>query len=247
MLRERLDRGCRGGRDRRRLDRLRGRGLGPAARAARSRSSSPPRSRSSACWAPRSARSTATSTPTTACGCCSAPASRRSRAPARSSASARATAARSTATSSSSASACSRARRSPPAPASPSSDGILVDEHLQTSVPGVFAAGDVANAHHPFYGERVRVEHWANALHQGPVAARGMLGGDDVYDRLPYFFSDQYDVGMEYAGCARSWDRVVFRGDPARARVHRLLAARGSRRGRDERQRLGRQPTRSSG
>jgi 3-phenylpropionate/trans-cinnamate dioxygenase ferredoxin reductase component len=94
-------------------------------------------------------------------------------------------------------------------------NGILVDEHLQTSVPGVFSAGDVANAQHPFYGERIRVEHWANALHQGPVAARAMLGGSDVYDRLPYFFSDQYDVGMEYSGFARSWDRVVFRGDPA--------------------------------
>jgi 3-phenylpropionate/trans-cinnamate dioxygenase ferredoxin reductase subunit len=79
----------------------------------------------------------------------------------------------------------------------------------------VFAAGDVANAQHPFYGERVRVEHWANALHQGPVAARSMLGQDAVYERLPYFFSDQYDVGMEYVGFARDWDRVVFRGDPA--------------------------------
>ncbi len=94
-------------------------------------------------------------------------------------------------------------------------NGILVDEHLQTSAPGVFAAGDVANAHHPFYGARIRVEHWANALHQGPVAARAMLGEPDVYDRLPYFFSDQYDVGMEYAGFARTWDRVIFRGDPA--------------------------------
>ena len=94
-------------------------------------------------------------------------------------------------------------------------NGILVDQHLQTSAAGVFAAGDVANAHHPFYDERIRVEHWANALHQGPVAARAMLDRDDVYDRLPYFFSDQYDVGMEYAGFARSWDRVVFRGDPA--------------------------------
>jgi 3-phenylpropionate/trans-cinnamate dioxygenase ferredoxin reductase component len=94
-------------------------------------------------------------------------------------------------------------------------NGILVDEHLQTSAPGVFAAGDVANAQHPFYGEPVRVEHWANALHQGPVAARTMLGHGDAYDRLPYFFSDQYDVGMEYAGFARTWDRVVFRGDPA--------------------------------
>jgi 3-phenylpropionate/trans-cinnamate dioxygenase ferredoxin reductase subunit len=94
-------------------------------------------------------------------------------------------------------------------------NGILVDEHLQTSVPGVFAAGDVANAHHPFYGERIRVEHWANALNQGPAAARNMLGHDSAYERLPYFFSDQYDVGMEYSGFARSWDRVVFRGDPA--------------------------------
>jgi 3-phenylpropionate/trans-cinnamate dioxygenase ferredoxin reductase subunit len=94
-------------------------------------------------------------------------------------------------------------------------DGILVDEHLQTSAPRVFAAGDVANAHHAFYGERMRVEHWANALHQGPVAARNMRGHTDAYDRLPYFFSDQYDVGMEYAGFARAWDRVVFRGDLA--------------------------------
>ncbi len=94
-------------------------------------------------------------------------------------------------------------------------NGILVDEHLQTDAPGVFAAGDVANAHHPLYGERIRVEHWANALNQGPAAARAMLGGAAAYDLVPYFFSDQYDVGMEYAGFAREWDRVVFRGDPA--------------------------------
>src|SRR5438093_2041422 len=94
-------------------------------------------------------------------------------------------------------------------------DGILVDEHLQTSMPGVFAAGDVAMTHHPFYGQRIRVEHWANALNQGPVAARNMLGRTEAYDRLPYFFSDQYDVGMEYSGYARTWDRVVLRGDPA--------------------------------
>jgi 3-phenylpropionate/trans-cinnamate dioxygenase ferredoxin reductase subunit len=94
-------------------------------------------------------------------------------------------------------------------------DGILVDERLESSVPGVFAAGDVAAAQHPFYGERVRVEHWANALRQGPCAARNMLGRDEVYDHLPYFFSDQYDTGMEYIGLARTWDRVVFRGEPA--------------------------------
>jgi len=94
-------------------------------------------------------------------------------------------------------------------------NGVLVDEHLETSVPGVFGAGDVANALHPFYDERIRVEHWANALHQGPAAARNMLGHDGTFDRLPYFFSDQYEVGMEYLGLAREWDRVVFRGDPA--------------------------------
>jgi 3-phenylpropionate/trans-cinnamate dioxygenase ferredoxin reductase component len=93
-------------------------------------------------------------------------------------------------------------------------NGIVVDDQLRTSAPAVFAAGDVANAYHPFYGERIRVEHWANALNQGPAAARNMLGGSEPYDRLPYFFSDQYDVGMEYSGFARTWDRVVFRGDP---------------------------------
>jgi 3-phenylpropionate/trans-cinnamate dioxygenase ferredoxin reductase subunit len=94
-------------------------------------------------------------------------------------------------------------------------NGICVDEHLQTNVPGVYAAGDVANAQHPFYGHRIRVEHWANALNQGPVAAQSMLGRTVAYDHLPYFFSDQYDLGMEYSGFATSWDRVVFRGDPA--------------------------------
>ena len=94
-------------------------------------------------------------------------------------------------------------------------DGILVDEYLETSKRGVFAAGDVANGLHPVYGERIQVEHWANALNQGPAAARNMLGQGVPYERLPYFFSDQYEVGMEYSGFAREWDRVVFRGDPA--------------------------------
>jgi 3-phenylpropionate/trans-cinnamate dioxygenase ferredoxin reductase component len=92
-------------------------------------------------------------------------------------------------------------------------NGVIVNDKLQTSAPGIFAAGDVANAWHPFYRERIRVEHWANALHQGPAAARAMLGQPVSYDRLPYFFSDQYDVGMEYSGYAPSWDEVVFRGD----------------------------------
>src|SRR5689334_17402445 len=95
------------------------------------------------------------------------------------------------------------------------SDGILADEHLRTNAPDVFAAGDVVSAHHPFYGERIRVEHWANALEQGPAAARNMLDREQPYERLPYFFSDQYDVGMEYTGYAPAWDRVVFRGDPS--------------------------------
>ena len=95
-------------------------------------------------------------------------------------------------------------------------NGILVDATLETGAPGVFAAGDVANALHPFYdGRRVRVEHWANALNQGPCAARNMLGAGEPYDRLPYFFSDQYDAGMEYSGLASARDEVVIRGDAA--------------------------------
>jgi 3-phenylpropionate/trans-cinnamate dioxygenase ferredoxin reductase subunit len=94
-------------------------------------------------------------------------------------------------------------------------NGILVDEGLQTSVGGIFAAGDVANALNPFYGHPLRVEHWANALNQGPVAARAMLGKPARYEEIPYFFSDQYDTGMEYSGYATEWDEVVFRGDVA--------------------------------
>jgi 3-phenylpropionate/trans-cinnamate dioxygenase ferredoxin reductase subunit len=94
-------------------------------------------------------------------------------------------------------------------------DGILVDEYLQTSAAGVYAAGDVARAHHPLLERSLRVEHWANALNQGPAAARNMLGARVAYERLPYFFSDQYDVGMEYTGYAAEWDDVVIRGDLA--------------------------------
>jgi 3-phenylpropionate/trans-cinnamate dioxygenase ferredoxin reductase component len=92
-------------------------------------------------------------------------------------------------------------------------NGIVANERLEASATGIFAAGDVANAWHPFYEQRIRVEHWSNALNQGPAAARAMLGEDVSYDRIPYFFSDQYDVGMEYSGYATSWDQVVFRGD----------------------------------
>jgi 3-phenylpropionate/trans-cinnamate dioxygenase ferredoxin reductase component len=94
-------------------------------------------------------------------------------------------------------------------------DGVLVDDRLRASVPNVFAAGDVARAHHPALGSSIRVEHWANALEQGPAAARNMLGRDEPFDRVPYFFSDQYDLGMEYAGYPVQSDRVVYRGDPS--------------------------------
>jgi 3-phenylpropionate/trans-cinnamate dioxygenase ferredoxin reductase subunit len=93
-------------------------------------------------------------------------------------------------------------------------NGIVVDGALRTSVPGVFAAGDVARHEHPLYGA-LRVEHWSNALHQGPAAARSMLGRDEPYDRIPYFFSDQYDVGMEYSGNIIGSARLVVRGDTA--------------------------------
>jgi 3-phenylpropionate/trans-cinnamate dioxygenase ferredoxin reductase subunit len=92
-------------------------------------------------------------------------------------------------------------------------NGILADERLATAAGDIFVAGDCANAYHPFYEQRVRVEHWHNALEQGPAAARNMLGKGEPYERIPYFFSDQYDVGMEYAGHAPSYDEVVFRGD----------------------------------
>jgi 3-phenylpropionate/trans-cinnamate dioxygenase ferredoxin reductase component len=93
-------------------------------------------------------------------------------------------------------------------------DGVLVDDRLRASAPNVFAAGDVARAHHPALGTSIRVEHWANALEQGPAAARNMLGRDEPFDRVPYFFSDQFDLGMEYAGYPVESDRVVYRGDP---------------------------------
>ncbi|MFF4320091.1 NAD(P)/FAD-dependent oxidoreductase [Streptomyces sp. NPDC001568] len=96
--------------------------------------------------------------------------------------------------------------------------GIAVDASLRTSDPDVFAVGDVAAAHHPVLGTRLRVEHWANALNGGPAAARAMLGQEVGYDRVPYFFSDQYDVGLEYSGYAPAggYDQVLIRGDVGR-------------------------------
>jgi NADPH-dependent 2,4-dienoyl-CoA reductase/sulfur reductase-like enzyme len=93
--------------------------------------------------------------------------------------------------------------------------GVVVDERLRTSDPDIYAAGDVASFHHALFGTGLRVEHWANALNGGRAAARAMLDRDVTYDRVPYFFSDQYDLGMEYSGWAPagSYDQVVIRGD----------------------------------
>jgi 3-phenylpropionate/trans-cinnamate dioxygenase ferredoxin reductase component len=91
--------------------------------------------------------------------------------------------------------------------------GVLVDASLRTSDPDIYAVGDIAAAQHPLFATRIRTEHWANALKQPAVAAAGMLGKPGEYAELPYFFTDQYDLGMEYVGHAPSFDRVVFRGD----------------------------------
>ena len=96
-------------------------------------------------------------------------------------------------------------------------NGVLTDEALRTSDPNIFAAGDVANSFNPLLGRRVRVEHWANALNGGPAAARSMLGQDVRYDQVPYFYSDQYELGMECAGLPSPghYDQVLYRGNPA--------------------------------
>ena len=93
--------------------------------------------------------------------------------------------------------------------------GVRADAALRTSDPVIYAAGDAARAYHPLLDTYLRVEHWSNARHQPVAAARSMLGQDVAYDRLPYFFSDQYDLGMEYSGYVPpgGYDRVVFRGD----------------------------------
>ncbi|MGP3970048.1 NAD(P)/FAD-dependent oxidoreductase [Streptomyces sp. 6N223] len=94
-------------------------------------------------------------------------------------------------------------------------NGVVTDASLRTSDPDIHATGDVANALHPMLGKHIRVEHWANALHQPGTAARAMLGEPASYDRVPYFFTDQYDLGMEYAGYAEpgDYDDVAVRGD----------------------------------
>ncbi|MBX6372464.1 MAG: FAD-dependent oxidoreductase [Acidothermus sp.] len=99
----------------------------------------------------------------------------------------------------------------------PVEGGVLVDEFLRTADPDIFAAGDVANAHNPFYGRRVRVEHWANAQDQGSAVAHSILGKGEPFAKIPYFYSDQYDVGMEYSGLLDPEGKydLVYRGDVA--------------------------------
>jgi 3-phenylpropionate/trans-cinnamate dioxygenase ferredoxin reductase subunit len=96
-------------------------------------------------------------------------------------------------------------------------NGVVTDQSLRTSDPDIFACGDVASSHNPLVGRRIRVEHWSNALNGGKAAAKSMLGQAVVYDRVPYFFTDQYDLGMEYSGYVEpdGYDSVVFRGPSA--------------------------------
>src|SRR5262249_7516586 len=98
-------------------------------------------------------------------------------------------------------------------------NGVLVDAAMGTSDPDIHAAGDVANREHPVLGTRIGVEHWGNALNGGPAAARAMLGLDPAFDDLPFFYTDQYDLGMEYAGHVPpgGYDQVVYRGTPGPA------------------------------
>lgn len=102
---------------------------------------------------------------------------------------------------------------------------ILTDEYLRTSVAGIYAAGDVAAAWHPRFSRHLRVEHWDNAIRQGKAAAASMLGASEPYARTPYFYSDQFELGMEYRGYAPEWGRVVIRGDLAARQFHAFWIA----------------------
>ncbi len=119
-------------------------------------------------------------------------------------------------------------------------NGVLVDAQLRTSDPDVYAVGDIANQQHPVLGRRIRVEHWDTAIQQARVAAANLLGGTAPYDRQPYFFTDQYDLGMEYVGNASGGDEVVIRGDRDALRFTAFWAPGRPRRRRHARERLGR-------
>jgi len=91
-------------------------------------------------------------------------------------------------------------------------NGIVVDDQCRTNVPGIFAAGDVANHYHPVCGRQMRVEHWQNGVKQGAAAARSMLGRGQAYDEVHWFWSDQFDANIQYAGFHAAWDTIVVRG-----------------------------------
>jgi 3-phenylpropionate/trans-cinnamate dioxygenase ferredoxin reductase subunit len=119
-------------------------------------------------------------------------------------------------------------------------NGIVVDEYCRTGVKGIYAAGDVANHYHPVFDRRIRVEHWQNAIKQGPAAARSMLGKGDRYDEIPWFWSDQYDANLQYAGYHTEWDELAVRGSMEERNFvafyrkgGRVLAAVAVNRGRD--------------
>ena len=119
-------------------------------------------------------------------------------------------------------------------------NGIMVDEFCQTRVEGIYAAGDVANYYHPVFERRIRVEHWQNAMKQGPAAARNMLGKDEPYSEVPWFWSDQYDSNLQYAGFHAEWDDLIVRGSMKERNFvafyrkdERVLAAVAVNRGRD--------------
>jgi 3-phenylpropionate/trans-cinnamate dioxygenase ferredoxin reductase subunit len=119
-------------------------------------------------------------------------------------------------------------------------NGVVVDEFCRTGVEGIYAAGDVANHYHPVFERRIRVEHWQNALKQGPAAARNMLGKYETYDEVPWFWSDQYDSNLQYTGFHTEWDELVVRGNMEERNFvafyrkdGRVLAAVAINRGRD--------------
>jgi 3-phenylpropionate/trans-cinnamate dioxygenase ferredoxin reductase subunit len=91
-------------------------------------------------------------------------------------------------------------------------NGVVVDQYCETTVPGIYAAGDVANHYHPVFERRIRVEHWQNAVKQGAAAARNMLGRAVPYDEIHWFWSDQYDANLQYAGFHTTWEQLVVRG-----------------------------------